>query len=328
MEYLVGCNYWASNAGGYMWRNFDENVVDKDFSVLKAHGVNTVRIFPLWSDFQPVSHTFDLDRTFYARTGDEPLKTRAGLDEKMLQRFSKVLDLADKYNFKVVVGLITGWVSGRLFYPEILYNENPLTSPKAILWETKFISEFISRFKDRDCIIAWEPGNECNALADALPNAPVAISAEQAELWLSSITNAIRAADSTRPIWSGMHGLGIENSWDLRTNAEYVDMQTTHPYPLFTPYCAIEPLTTMRAALHAAAESTFYSSIAGHPCLVEEIGILGPNVMSDDFSAAYLEQSIRLFNTERQATFGGVLSIKTSLNFHPTTARHLNGILD
>ena len=126
MEYIIGCNYWASNAGMYMWRNFDENVVDRDFALLKEHGVNTIRIFPLWSDFQPVSHTFSLDKSFCARTDDKPLGTRAGLDETMLARFSRVLDLADKYGFKVVVGLITGWMSGRLFYPEILYNENPL----------------------------------------------------------------------------------------------------------------------------------------------------------------------------------------------------------
>ncbi len=301
-NYLIGCNYWASNAGVYMWRQFDENVVDKDFALLKAHGVNTVRIFPLWSDFQPVSHAFALDRTFYARTNDQPLKTRAGLDETMLLRFEKVLDLADKYNFKVVVGLITGWMSGRLFCPELLYNENLITSPRAIVWEIKFINEFVSRFKNRDCIIAWEPGNECNCLTDAHPNGPLTFSADEAELWLSAITSAIRAVDNTRPVWSGMHGLGIESRWDLRVNGEYVDMQTTHPYPLFTPYCAIEPLTTMRAALHAAAQSVYYADVAGRPCLVEEIGTLGPCVLSDDETAQYVEQS--LFTSFQYATTG------------------------
>lgn len=302
MKYMLGCNYWASNTGVYMWRNFDETVIDRDFALLEKHGVNTVRIFPLWSDFQPVSEIYDLDKTFSARTGDVPLKTHAGLDEKMLARFSKVLDLADKYGFQVVVGLITGWMSGRLFYPEILYNENPLTSPKAIVWETKFITEFVTCFKDRKCIVAWEPGNECNCLADTITPVPTVVSAEQAELWLSSICHAIRAADSTRPIWSGMHGLKIEGSWDMRTVAEYTDMQTTHPYPLFTPYCAIESLPTFRAALHAAAESAYYAGLADQPCLVEEIGTLGPNVLSDDGTPKYLEQS--LFTSYQYGTTG------------------------
>ena len=302
MSFILGCNYWASNAGVYMWRQFDENVVDKDFALLKEHGVNTVRIFPLWSDFQPVSHVYDLDRTFYARTNDQPIKTRAGLDETMLLRFEKVLDLADKYNFKVVIGLITGWMSGRLFCPQILYNENLITSPKAIVWEVKFINEFIARFKHRDCIIAWEPGNECNCLTNALPNGPLAFSAEEAELWLATITNAIRATDNTRPVWSGMHGLGIENRWDLRVHGEYVDMQTTHPYPLFTPFCMLEKLTSMRAALHAAAESVYYADVSGKPCLVEEVGSLGPCVLSDEEVPKYINQS--LFTSYQYATTG------------------------
>jgi hypothetical protein len=89
-----------------------------------------------------------------------------------------------------------------------------------------------------------------------------------------------------------MHGLGINKVWDLRTNGLYVDMLTTHPYPLFTPYCGMEPLTTMRSALHAAAASAFYADIGEKPCLVEEVGVLGPMVIGDEGAAEYLEQSM------------------------------------
>ena len=82
-SFAIGCNYWASNAGMYMWRNFDAEVVEKDFALLSANGVDTVRIFPLWPDFQPVdnqqTYTFV---PFKFRNGDEPLKTPAGLDPK------------------------------------------------------------------------------------------------------------------------------------------------------------------------------------------------------------------------------------------------------
>ena len=52
-EFSVGVNYWASHAGTKMWSNFSAEEVDADFAALKSAGVNTVRIFPLWSDFQP-----------------------------------------------------------------------------------------------------------------------------------------------------------------------------------------------------------------------------------------------------------------------------------
>ena len=299
-SFMIGCNYWASNAGMYMWREFDEKIVEKDFALLSSHGVDTIRVFPLWPDFQPVSKMHVSNKVFTERAGDIPIETYGGLDKKQLNNFSVMLDLAEKYNLKVIVALITGWMSGRLFYPEIIMHENPLTSPKAIIWETRFIAEFIPHFKDRDCIIAWEPGNECNVLDGTLPNRGV--SRDQAELWLLTITNAIRAADNTRPIYAGMHGLGFGGTWELDMVAHYTDMQTTHPYPLFTDFCDIERITSMRAALHSAAESVFYGSTTDRPCLVEEVGTLGPMVISDEYSPEYLEKSI--FSSYQYGTTG------------------------
>ncbi len=51
MEFILGCNYWASNAGADMWKNFDINVVERDLKILSEKGVEYVRIFPNWRDF-------------------------------------------------------------------------------------------------------------------------------------------------------------------------------------------------------------------------------------------------------------------------------------
>ena len=53
-NFLMGCNYWSSEAGISMWHKWSEEAVEKDFAALKESGVNCVRLFPLWSDFQPV----------------------------------------------------------------------------------------------------------------------------------------------------------------------------------------------------------------------------------------------------------------------------------
>lgn len=288
-QFMIGCNYWASNAGMYMWRNFDEKIVESDFQQLKEHGANTVRIFPLWSDFQPVQSTNDESHTnckaHELRTCDKPLKTPAGLDETQLENFGKVLDLAEKYGFQVIVSLITGWMSGRMFVPPFLEGKSPLTSPKAIVWECNFIREFIPRFKDRKCIVAWEPGNEVNCMDFIIDD-------EKAELWLSAITSTIRAADPTRPIYSGMHSLNCTNDWSIPMVSRYVDAQTTHPYPLFTPNCGNESILQMRAALHPAAESAYYAGISDQPCFVEEINVLGPMVLSDDYTPEFIEKTL------------------------------------
>ena len=53
--FFSGCNYWASNAGTFMWRKWDPAAVERDFKQLSAHGVTVLRCFPLWSDFQPLT---------------------------------------------------------------------------------------------------------------------------------------------------------------------------------------------------------------------------------------------------------------------------------
>lgn len=299
-NFAIGCNYWASNAGMYMWREFDAEVVEKDFALLASYGVDTLRVFPLWTDFQPVEQLYVSRKIYMERTDEQPLATYGGLSEKQLQNFSVMLDLAEKYNLKLIVALMTGWMSGRYFCPDIVRHENPLTSAKAIVWETRFISEFVPRFKNRECIVAWEPGNECNVMDGTLPWRGV--SRDQAELWLATITNAIRVADNTRPIYAGMHGLVVGGTWDFDMVSHYTDMQTTHPYPAFTPFCDIETITSYRAALHAAAESVYYAGVSNQLCMVEEIGTFNQMLLGDEYTPEYLEKS--LFSSFQYAATG------------------------
>ena len=67
---------------------------------------------------------------------------------------------------------------------------------------------------------------------------------------------------------------------------------TTHPYPIFTPHCDLDPIDEIRNGLHATAESRLYADVGGKPCLVEEIGTLGPMVCAEDISANYIRMSM------------------------------------
>ena len=53
-DYILGANYWASNAGAEMWRDFDAACIQKDLEALYENGIAYVRAFPNWRDFQPV----------------------------------------------------------------------------------------------------------------------------------------------------------------------------------------------------------------------------------------------------------------------------------
>lgn len=294
-EFLIGCNYWASNAGCFMWKHFDEEVVRKDLAYLASHGVNCIRVFPTWDDFQPIMenpipHSPYFNKfSFRTRVNDRIMLDEdfpeSGLSKEKLEQFKKMLDIAKENGIKVIVAFITGWMSGRRFIPEALRGKDILADPTAIVWECRFIKDMIGEIKHYDNIIAWEPGNECSCLSYEVDQA-------QSELWMMTITNAIRLADNTRPVYSGMYGVDLQGNFNQRMVGRYVDMVTTHPYPNFVPYCDKEDVLQMRASLHAACENSYYSTVTGKPCMVEEINVLGPCTIADDYVPKFFEQSL------------------------------------
>ena len=281
--FYTGCNYWASNAGMYMWRRWDPKAVEKDIAELSRNGVNIMRVFPLWPDFQPLTRMLGgggTDRGLAQNDG--PLQNAAGVDEEMMRRFRFMCDVSQKHDVKLVVGLVTGWMSGRLFVPPAFEAKNVLLDAEVMTWQTRFVRHFVREMKDHPAILGWDLGNECNCMAGK------DIGPYESWMWLNTIASAIRAEDATRPVVSGMHGCSNVKSdrWNLSFQGELMDELTTHPYPLFTPYCAKDPFNTMRSETHPAAESLLYWGLSGKHCFVEEAGDLGRCTGSPERSAA------------------------------------------
>lgn len=294
-KFLLGFNYWASHAGLYMWRLYNKDVVEKDLRLLSSHGVNTIRIFPLWPDFQPLTEIRFCNAkageatSFKMRTDDKPLVYQkfpeSGLNEKQVENLKHLLTTAQENGLQVVISLITGWMSGRKLVPDPFISKDLIKDPEVVLYQCAFIRDLISEIKGFDNIIAYEPGNETNCLS-------YDVDQYEAELWLRTITTTIRLADSTRPVYAGLHCTAAKGKWGLGTLGKIFDMVTPHPYPAFTPYCDKEKLTAMRASMHAAIENSYYTSISRKPSMVQEIGVLGPNYLCDDKVPEYLETAL------------------------------------
>lgn len=288
MEFILGCNYWASNAGADMWRKFDKEVIDCDLSVLAENGVTHMRVFPNWRDFQPVMPLYRgrgvLDG--YCMDGDIPKSNPYYLDGAMMDNFSVFLDLCDKHKIRVIVGLITGWMSGRLYVPSALYGKNVITDPEAIYFEQLFIRGFVSRFKSRDTVYAWDLGNECNCMGDATQI--------EAQCWTATVANAIRAEDPSRPIVSGMHGIEVDpgRAWRIEDQATFCDILTTHPYPFWCAHTRNDETLSLRTTMHATAQNKYYAECGGKPCLAEEIGTMGPMLSSNGAAAKFLRTNM------------------------------------
>lgn len=283
MSFILGCNYWASNAGTEMWRNFDYKVIENDIRILHENGVMHIRAFPNWSDFQPIMTVRRGmgDFSHFCLDGGKEPQNPYFLEETMMTRFSDFLEICEKYDIKVIVGIITGWMSGGLFVPGALCDRNVITDEVAQYFEQLFIKGFVERFKDRDVIYAWDLGNECNCMGRVNNR-------WQAANWTSIISNAIRAVDTSRPIVSGMHSLEIQTNWTIQDQAMFTDMLTTHPYPFWNKHTRIDNTLSLRTTLHPTAQTKFYSEIGNKPCLAEEIGTMGPMLCSDENAAKFL----------------------------------------
>ena len=283
----VGCNYWASHAGMYMWRNWNAQQVEKDLDLLAAHGMTMLRVFPLWPDFQPLTAEYGIRGIFrgYRQNGG-PLANPACVDETMMARFRFLCDAAEKRGIRLVVGLITGWMSARLFAPPALETKNVLADPEAVKWEVRFVRHFVKGMRDHRAIAAWDLGNEVDCMAD--------VDEPQFWSWIHSISAAIRLEDPTRPVVSGLHGLSSQatKKANARQHAELLDVMTTHPYPLFTGNCNLTPFDSMRNACHAACETVLYADMTGKAAFVEEAGSLGPGVTSEERAAKTMRASL------------------------------------
>ena len=286
-EFMLGVNYWASNAGAHMWREWREDVVEEDLRKLASYGVNTLRVFPNWRDFQPVEQMLGDDHCVreYRLVGDRKPENPWFLDEVMLERFHILCRIARKNNIRLIVGLLTGWMSGRLYLPIALYEKNVFTDPAAQYFAQLFVKGFVERMRSEEAICAWDLGNECNCMG--LPGSRIV-----AYSWSSMIVNAIRAVDNTRPVVSGMHSLELEGVWNVQDQGELTDVLTTHPYPFWVDHAQLTPLTSFRTLLHATAQSQFYSTVGGKPCLVEELGSMGPMNLREDLAAGFLKTNL------------------------------------
>jgi len=296
MNFWLGCNYWASNAGTDMWIKFDEKAIREDLDILTANGVEYMRVFPNWRDFQPFKVLRNWANTFeeYVMNDNSAPTNPYYIDETMIERFRIFCDICAEYNVKLIVGIVTGWMSGTMLVPPALDGKDLFLNPMALLFEQRFIKGFVDGVKDKENIIAWDLGNECNCMGN-LQDAQDYTKCDTSSSWAYLISNAIRASDNTRPIASGMASLSPERAkaiWNIQEHGECIDILTTHPYTYFHPNCSNDYYTSIRSTLHATAETRYYSDISGKPCFVEEIGTLGNSLCSDKVSGDFMKVNL------------------------------------
>lgn len=284
MDFLLGCNYWDSAHGTDMWKYYDKDIICEDIKALSQIGVKCMRVFPNWRDFQPVKRLFKwCNQPCDCVTLDEkPLADANGVDPKQIANFRHFANTCNMYGISLVVSVVTGWMSGRMFVPQIIEGKNLIMDPEALMWTNRLIRGFVSQVKDLPNIIMWDLGNECNCMG-------IVNNHYESYVWTAFVRNAIRAEDPTRPISSGMHGLSSEEheNWTIYDQGEITDYVTTHPYISPTINNDIDPANKLRTTLLPTAQSIYYRDLAGVPVIMQEQGTFSDTTANKEMAADF-----------------------------------------
>jgi endo-1,4-beta-mannosidase len=265
--FTLGVNYWPRKKAMYWWSNFDEGEVREEFAIIKEIGLNVVRLFLLWDDFQPEPNSVDKDK---------------------LDNLVKVADIAAEYGLGLDITFFTGHMSGPNWSPRWLLG-GPLPPSEHQHWLRDVVSAgekvdqgyrnmfhdeialnatrlllktVVGTLKDHPAIWMWNLGNEPDLFA--WPN-----SSDEGAAWVKEMVGLIKSIDSKRPVTIGLHGDGLHRDNGLRIDKIYAqtDIAVMHSYPMYTPW-ARQPLDPDFVPFTCALTS----ALSGKPVLMEEFG--------------------------------------------------------
>jgi hypothetical protein len=221
MRFSLGVNYWPHGSGTAMWRRFDAGEIREDFARIASLGLDTVRFFVRWDEFQPRI--------------DTP-------DAQMLERLETVVDLAAEAGLLTVPVLFCGHAGGMNWLPAWAVDRRAAPSPYRTIGgggELPFAAGDIytgrlldaqlvlaravgARLRDHPAIKAWDIGNEFSNLREPA-HGKISTGDHGAESaadpvlarWSRRLTDALHESSSAA-VTAGTHAGDILEDRDVR----------------------------------------------------------------------------------------------------------------
>lgn len=266
-DFTLGVNYWPRRKAMYWWDNFDVGEVREEFSIIREIGLNVVRIFLLWDDFQPEPDSVSKKAIDHLVTvADVAAENKLGLDVTFFTghmsgpNWSPRWLLGGELPFKGGNEFIRDIVSSGKPVPQGYYNMFHYET--AIQAERLLLQTVVGTLKDHPGIWLWNLANEPDLFAWPLTS-------DEGAAWVKQMVDLIKSIDPTHPVTIGLHGDGLHRDNGLRIDKVYkhTDLAVMHSYPMYTAW-ARKPLdpdfVPFTCALTAA--------LAGKPILMEEFG--------------------------------------------------------
>ena len=262
--FRLGVNYWPGAKGVTLWKNFDIDEVHGDMATIAELGLDVIRVFLLWEDFQP-----------------EP----EGVNCCALARLTGLCDAVAAEGLKVIVTLFTGHLSGHNWAPLWLLDEqsqrfdnrpvvskgqrvqggyrNPVSDPVARKAALRLVRAVGRTLSDHQAVWAYDLGNVPDLFAQA--SSPAV-----ARDWYIELAGALRNLDANHALTCGLGEQSLYSDHSLRVDDACVS-STFSSIQVFPSELALAR-TPLDADL-LPFSCALASALSGKPCLASEWGL-------------------------------------------------------
>ena len=201
----VGVNYWPGSCGVDMWQAWPEDEIRRDLDTVKTLGLNCVRFFLRWPEFEPVAGQYEATA---------------------LARLDRLMGFFRERDLLAQPSLIVGGMSGGRFWPEWKGQRNVFSDPFMIERSAALAGKAASVLAPYHPWMAGiDYGNELDGLEPAEPS--------QVRHWCQALAHAIRAAYPRALLVAGVSGGPINNDSGWRYSDDLgTDFHSFHCYPV------------------------------------------------------------------------------------------------
>lgn len=205
--YPSGVNYWPSSCGVEMWSIWPESEIRRDLALLSQLGLNTIRFFLIWRDFEP--RRGEYDRTVWRRLGH-------------------LLEWIRQEGLTAQPTLLVGGMSGGLIWPS-WKTDSVFADPNTVDAFADFTREASSTMAAHSEIIqAIDLGNEICNLPDSR-----SLDHELIHQWCSQIGAIVKSELPLTPLTIGNEQSQVlyDGPWRLGHQGP-LDFFCMHGYPV------------------------------------------------------------------------------------------------
>ncbi|MFI1418646.1 cellulase family glycosylhydrolase [Streptomyces sp. NPDC020731] len=255
----LGVNYHPSGAGCDIWVDWDPETIKADFHRMADAGLNSVRLFLFWRDFQPEPHV---------------------VSEQALQRLDAVLAMAAEEGLNCLLSLLTVWMNGQLLDLPWRAGRSPWHDAELLAAQETLAGAVAARLRHHANVLAVDLGDE---LWNIDPVAARSLTRADVAQWQERLAAVVRSQAPGLPVLQANDASGVFAPVPYGAdNSTGLDLIGTHGFPTWAPG-SIESTLSYKATSLTAFQVRV--AMAYGVVLVDELGSYGVN---ETTAAAYL----------------------------------------